>query len=185
MATATHKGTCQVCGAMQKLPGGRLSKHGYTTRFGFFEGVCSGAHGLPFEQSTDLIARAVKGAQQQAERITAEADALDTETGFVWISAHVKSTGKSRWFQVAREELTMTEVQYSFGPVTKITWQAPGARHVSEVGEYTRASVDEKIIAQNSRYASQLRSKVKQITDYIAWQEQRIANWAPAELTPV
>ena len=39
---ATHDGECQLCGRMQKLPDGRLAKHGYTTRWGFFQGVCPG-----------------------------------------------------------------------------------------------------------------------------------------------
>ena len=57
---ATHEGSCQICGRQQKLPGNVLSKHGYTTRWGFFSGVCPGASYEPFEVSCDLIARYVE-----------------------------------------------------------------------------------------------------------------------------
>lgn len=70
-----HKGTCQICGRSQKLPGGVLSKHGYTTRWGFFEKVCPGSGHLPFEVSADMIERcrdsaaasAVEARQQAAQ----------------------------------------------------------------------------------------------------------------------
>lgn len=52
---ATHQGTCQVCGAAQKLPNDLLSLHGYTVEHSFFEGVCKGAKNLPFELNKDLI----------------------------------------------------------------------------------------------------------------------------------
>ena len=52
---STHIGTCQLCNAVQKLPGGRLASHGYTIRWGFFAGVCSGSHQLPLEESCDYL----------------------------------------------------------------------------------------------------------------------------------
>lgn len=52
---ATHKGTCQACGRLQKLPKGRLSNHGYTVDWGFFQGVCSGAKALPLEEDRSVL----------------------------------------------------------------------------------------------------------------------------------
>jgi hypothetical protein len=52
---ATHQGTCQCCGRLQKLPGGFLSKHGYTVDWGYFNGVCGGAHHLPLEQDRTIV----------------------------------------------------------------------------------------------------------------------------------
>lgn len=60
---STHIGTCQICNAAQKLPGGRLASHGYTVRWGFFAGVCSGSNQLPLEQSCDYL-RHVRDAVQ-------------------------------------------------------------------------------------------------------------------------
>lgn len=47
---ATHAGTCQICGRVQKLPSGKLSLHGYQVQWNFFNGTCGGAKHLPFEK---------------------------------------------------------------------------------------------------------------------------------------
>ena len=52
---ATHKGTCQICERVQKLPKEKMSKHGYTIDFGYFQGVCHGASCLPFEESCEIL----------------------------------------------------------------------------------------------------------------------------------
>lgn len=52
---ATHKGTCQICERIQKLPREKMSKHGYTVDFGYFQGVCHGASCLPFEESCEVL----------------------------------------------------------------------------------------------------------------------------------
>lgn len=67
---ATHRGTCQCCGREQKLPGGVLSKHGYTTEWGFFEGTCTGAGRLPLEKDRSWLDATV-------ENLRAEADVLE------------------------------------------------------------------------------------------------------------
>jgi ssDNA-binding Zn-finger/Zn-ribbon topoisomerase 1 len=70
MKSATHIGTCQVCGSVQMLPISRtgkslLAKHGYVVEYGWgFQGVCQGSGHLPFEQSCEYT-----------KKITAEAEA--------------------------------------------------------------------------------------------------------------
>jgi hypothetical protein len=51
---ATHYGTCQLCGSLQKLPDGVLATHGYQIHWNQFHGTCRGTGNLPFEQSKDL-----------------------------------------------------------------------------------------------------------------------------------
>jgi hypothetical protein len=51
---ATHYGTCQLCGSLQKLPDGVLATHGYQIHWNQFHGTCRGTGHLPFEQSKDL-----------------------------------------------------------------------------------------------------------------------------------
>lgn len=48
---ATHYGTCQLCGSLQKLPSGVLAQHGYQIHWHEFTGICKGSGHLPFEQS--------------------------------------------------------------------------------------------------------------------------------------
>lgn len=51
-----YGGTCQVCEREMKLPGGVLSKHGYTKPWGWYMGTCAGSGELPYEQSCQVIA---------------------------------------------------------------------------------------------------------------------------------
>lgn len=67
---ATHSGHCQACGRLQKLPNGKLSKHGYTVEHGFFSGVCRGTNYLPFEQSCDQVRRYIGEAKSEVEFLT-------------------------------------------------------------------------------------------------------------------
>ena len=52
---ATHYGHCQVCNRRQKLPNGKLAKHGYQILGGYFDGVCFGSEHLPIEQDKTLV----------------------------------------------------------------------------------------------------------------------------------
>ncbi len=53
------RGNCPLCGAQQAvLKSGRMSKHGYTVKGGWFHGVCDGEHHKPLQQDrsiTDMI----------------------------------------------------------------------------------------------------------------------------------
>ena len=59
------------------LPGGVLSKHGYTVQWGFFSGVCNGAGHLPFEQSKDAIAGVMASVAATIKSVQAEIDELE------------------------------------------------------------------------------------------------------------
>jgi hypothetical protein len=66
---ATHQGTCQSCGRLQKLPRGRLSKHGYTVDWGFFNGVCGGAGYKPLEEERKHLDSTVLALRKHAEML--------------------------------------------------------------------------------------------------------------------
>lgn len=51
---ATHYGTCQLCGSLQKLPNGVLANHGYQIHWHEFHGTCPGSGQLPFEVARDF-----------------------------------------------------------------------------------------------------------------------------------
>ena len=61
MAKHTHRGICQVCGAQQAVNPGRqaLANHGYTVKYGFFNGICSGAGHRPLELEKTLTLRTI------------------------------------------------------------------------------------------------------------------------------
>lgn len=61
---ATHYGTCQFCGSLQKLPDGVLAFHGYEIEWHQFTGGCSGSGRLPFEQSRDYALTCLANSEQ-------------------------------------------------------------------------------------------------------------------------
>lgn len=77
--SATHNGTCQVCGRLQALPNGVLSKHGYVVKgYGYFVGTCPGAERKPLEIErtfADFVAADVmkdsKNATANAKKVAA------------------------------------------------------------------------------------------------------------------
>lgn len=64
---ATHYGTCQVCGSVQKADRhtNRLAAHGYTLAYGWQSGSCSGSHQLPYEVSKDYLEATLKSCREQ------------------------------------------------------------------------------------------------------------------------
>lgn len=205
MAKATHSGECQVCGSRQLLPNGRLSKHGYTVRWGFFSGTCTGSDELPFEQSIGLILTAIENAEaaKRDEIKTAAAlkalPAADATMG--WITLYHKATwdrgnrkGSYKWHEVelTRVETTkdygtpekpylITHVDYTFtNPLTK------QADSLDKHGLQPAGHPDLPAVIQtlNTRKAEQVHERrAAQLTQYIAWQQERIANWTPKPLT--
>jgi hypothetical protein len=61
---ATHYGTCQLCGSLQKLPDGVLANHGYQVDWHQFHGICHGAGHPPFEQSKDFAEAQLKRSEE-------------------------------------------------------------------------------------------------------------------------
>jgi hypothetical protein len=51
MSKIQLRGHCQVCGNEQAVVNGRMSKHGYTVKNGWFNGVCQGHQHEPIEVS--------------------------------------------------------------------------------------------------------------------------------------
>jgi hypothetical protein len=77
MIKATHNGTCQVCGKLQALPEGKLSKHGYDVQFHYFRGVCPGAAFLPQEQDREQADKVAHGLMVRSRSCAADAVAVE------------------------------------------------------------------------------------------------------------
>lgn len=68
------RGNCQCCGKQQAVldGSGRISKHGYKVEGGWFEGVCSGQHHAPMQESrvaTDNIVSSVRTECDELEQL--------------------------------------------------------------------------------------------------------------------
>ena len=69
--THTHKGHCQVCGAMHAVDNSHngLAKHGYDVSWGFFNGVCSGADNLPIQLDRTLADKTIARSEEHTSEL--------------------------------------------------------------------------------------------------------------------
>lgn len=194
MAKATHKGECQICGSQQKLPNGELSKHGYTTRFGFFEGVCAGAHNLPFEVSKDKIQGVVDSVAARIPLVRAEIVELETTDEYVWLRVYANHT--YTWTKVEKDEVEITggvhknggHIWFTVKYIYKDRNSFSGKMVTKEMdvgGHGYPKTLEEAFIGSNAYYIKHLQGKIAQMEQYITWQNERMMNWAPKELVEV
>jgi hypothetical protein len=75
------RGICQCCGREQAVMGGRMSKHGYEVKDGWFNGVCTGQHYEPMEVSREQADRIIR--EVEAECVELRQRAADLTRGKV------------------------------------------------------------------------------------------------------
>ena len=196
-AKATHTGSCQACGSTQKLPGGKLSLHGYTVNWGCFNGMCPGAHHDPFEVSCALIQQFIENAKVSLESTEKEIKKLEElpgpEVTKAWKHEYVTrektvwgSTGRYVWNQVeVKATLRKSESDdYTWLNFSYVDYEGK-ERKIDLYGDYDK-SLAEAIQYMNSQYIkSVLAPRAKQLKSYIDWQTNRVNNWKPGELQPV
>lgn len=203
MSKATHKGTCQICGRSQKLPQGALSKHGYTTRWGFFSGVCTGARHTPFEESYDLISDIIVRCEREVEDLDGHIESLEASEDcavveFSWYESgrfghrerqHSKQTTKVEMVDhPATEDGYVNHEVFIYyeekGETNRVSLSHPNGYKGVQCSGYTptvKAAVD----ALNQHEIWATKKRIKQLEEYIVWQTDRVTNWKPGKLTPV
>ncbi len=84
------RGICQCCGNEQAVVNGFMSKHGYTVKNGWFNGVCSGERYAPMQVSRD-----------QADRIIAQvrADVAD-----LWVIVRKLEAGEIKPVSIKKDQ---------------------------------------------------------------------------------
>jgi hypothetical protein len=197
MATkATHKGECQICGSTQKLPDGRLSLHGYTTRWGFFSGTCSGARELPWELDSSLVAGGILSAQAQrdsmAKRVAElKADRNPAKVFVKWYSRHDYKY-KTAW--VDTDTIVEADRGYMSSWVAPVTVEAGtrGGRNryreeaIATLGPRNGSTAMEAAYKANVQHADAIEKRdITSVDRYIEWQTVRLANWTVRPLRPV
>lgn len=195
MSKATHTGTCQACGNMQKLPMGALSTHGYTIENGWFSGTCGGSKALPFEESKDLIEGFIEQAQTAIIELTAKCEEIEaTDSGLAWRHSyrtqHECEYGQmSGYFWEQAEIIAITENDNEW---TNYRWadmmnsESIRIRRESDAGNSIHGETLEDIYKKhNTAYAKQFRKQIESAEQYIDWQTHRIANWKPTALNAI
>lgn len=182
MRKATHQGHCQVCGHFQKLPNGRMAKHGYNVQFGFFSGTCSGSDYLPFELSIDRIERAIAEVTETKSRLQASIVNLNEQqpTDKIWVNQYFPATWEFRhsyhvWGQL--EVVVNQAGEYSY--LDRKGEPEPFYRS-GIMGDLQKACNDQAL-----RYAQHLAQQVNQIDEYVFWQRDRIKDWKASDLIPL
>jgi hypothetical protein len=112
---ATHLGHCQVCGRLHKLPGGKVSKHGYTVEHrgqgGYFSGVCRASDALPYEQDCGLLQEDIEHAKTYLANIPARIEELlASESLTVTLNVRTDHYGAERW--PVSGEITLTGQEF-------------------------------------------------------------------------
>jgi hypothetical protein len=198
MAKATHYGICQVCGSRQKLPKGVLAKHGYSVEYGFFNGVCFGAHHLPFEQSKDLVDQDIKRCNAEIQRISDWAKLIRECEDKIWIHEYRAATWERRqsfyvWVEhnVANVEIDH-HVKYKngAGKNDRIDYYLVGAdcSQIYALNEGPeRDELRKKLVIRhmNNQRAQSLEAIIRSLENHITWQEIRIKDWEPKALDPI
>ncbi len=185
---ATNKGTCQCCGAIQKLPNGKLSKHGYTVDWGMFSGTCQGAGELPFEQSFELIEYFIDLAQKSVTKLLLEVNevAESVDPTSVWYYKYIKySGGQYVWEKRAIILDSVLSENY-----TRWLWETLETdnydvnRGSGGVGN-GKSLIEDVVKYENAKYIKSLKKRVDGILNYIQWQEGRIVDWKEEPLKPL
>lgn len=188
---ATHKGHCQACGRIQKLPKGVLSQHGYTVSFGFFHGICPGYNHLPYEQSCELIQGFVNAAKQslaatQRQRLALLQSATEPTAWIRNFEGPKPGYNDYRWIRVGLVQAGDRFLYYANGkdgatnqPHLLESYQLPLRLPLS--GD-ARLAVATHL---NARKAKWLEAEVNSLSRYIVWQEHRIKQWELRELLPL
>jgi hypothetical protein len=183
---ATHKGHCQVCGSLQKLPNGRMAKHGYTTKHGFFEGTCAGSDKLPYQVSCELIPASIDAANNLlapiADKIAMvaaqanEGKVVTSETdrdGFTTYTIHTVETANN----THSEGVTSVSIYFTNENGKRIeiacNWSVDDANeHVTVAQAATKF---------NRIQITRLQQKAAPINHFITVQTKRLADWVAAD----
>lgn len=192
---AVNDGTCQVCGSRQKLPAGRIAKHGYTTQFGFFSGTCIGSDELPFEQSTDVIEEAIRNAEEKKDLFAhMQREVLfnqKSDRGWVKLyrAATVYTAGGYYWAECEFRATPFTAGEQTFD-VVEFLHPGEGNRKEAWVSAHNKGiyaaenTVASYINATNLKYADFVGAQIAEIERYVAWQQKRVNEWKPQPLLP-
>lgn len=187
MIKATHQGHCQWCGRLQMLPSGKLSKHGYDVRWGYFNGTCQGAESLPFEQDIRLIESAIKWAGMQLKDRIEEHSELcrNKKPSKVWVREYVGAQSRAAYLRgdsYLWRHLDRSEIIFTYG---KISWKAAAdsdaqnKNGMTETSTYGDRKPNEILHEMNGRKAQVVMKVAKELEQYISWQQARIKGWKP------
>lgn len=183
---ATHRGECQLCGHVQKLPGGALSLHGYTKQWGFFQGSCPGSRKLPYEISCDQIEKRIPQVRSSIDDLHEHAANVRADRATVRFNKRIQR-GYGKYVEQSFEVLASEIVQndHTFEIPVEITEYAKTEKRVLNFTHYDCEGVDAFVAKLNGLAADAIERHVAQLVSYLDWLVARKRGWSKRELRPV
>lgn len=168
---ASHYGTCQLCGSLQKLPNGVLASHGYQIEWNQFHGICSGSGRAPFEQSKDFAEAEIVRCTELLEAYPALPEPVNnSHRAFLFSS---KDPSVVAWRDRRNARRTWQGM---------ISWLKPrcekwSVKPLREVAEEDRKAETVKVASRNVRQLAGLRNDAKwalslaidKLTDHVGY----------------
>lgn len=161
------------------LPNGKLSLHGYTKTWGFFNGTCFGARELPFEQSKALVDDAIRRAQVSARSLRDQALTRESMKTPLDIYRQVYVHWGRRWgvYDIYHGSIEERGTEFYF--VFKDERGQPREDRIHDSGKLAYI-----IAKHNLEQAERLRRDAEGAERYIKWQQSRIKDWQVKPLKP-
>ncbi len=175
-----YKGTCQCCGSVQKLPGNTLAKHGYTVKWGFFSGICSGTTKMPYEKDCSLIKQYIASAEAKRDSLIEFRDRLlkSATEPKAWFREYVRNLEKGRsGYKWRYTDLVETELGFCYINAEEKVTRLPAHKPVDTLLEMATLL--------NTQYAKDIALNIQNIAEYISWQQKRLTNWKETDLLPI
>ena len=184
---ATHYGTCQICGHVQKAPRGLMALHGYEVRWQHFSGTCHGSRQLPFEIDCTLAQSSLEQAVRMAE--INEEEATAHLLGDRPLTVTYRRLGTTSSYELP---VTGTTTDNWGTPVILVP-EAEGAvaglkdgrLPLRQLGVYSPYTETEVIDLLRGRRALEFTQRAAQYRSYCEWQRLRLTGWSPREMKPV
>jgi hypothetical protein len=181
----THRGTCQWCNAVQAINGGTVAKHGYTVRWGFFEGVCTGSKDEPLQVSCELVKKSIVWAQDKKALVLKQIEALKADTSLVARrEVFDRQNRKHVTVNCTFGQTLVTVREHSYWRVS-CSFTLNGVDCTVQAAVYEGSTAAEAAAKARATEIQTLAARVASIESYIAFQQQVVDAWAPSELFPV
>ena len=194
MKQSTHKGTCQVCGAVQKIQNNGSSNvfiHGFTKTNGWWnQNECFGSGHKALEVSCDMVENSIARAYDQRDKLRDQASAQEEETAD--LIAYVPWADK--WNDVHWLRGTVVSHQYEVnhyiqdGDVHSFAYQVklPNGEIQERVSSNRDFKTeDECLYTFREKEINRLSKIIAEINEYAQHQSEVIDNWVEKPLIKI
>ena len=195
MKKSINKGTCQVCGAVQKIKNNGSSNvfmHGFTKTNGWWnQNECFGSGHKALEVSCDIVEDSIARAYDQRDRLTDQVTAQEEETADIIVYRPVAD----KWHDVTWMRATVISHHYEVnhytqqGDVETFTYQIKlpnGEIHDKKMLNHSGFKTEEECLKVfRVKEINRLSKIIAEINEYAQHQSEVIDNWVAKPLIKI